>query len=324
MMRLFALSASRAFGEAVAAHCGVPLSPHEDKVFEDGEHKARPAVGVRGSDAYVIHSLYGDRHETVHDKLCALLFFLAALKDAGAHVTAVVPYLCYARKDRRSNERDAVTARYVAQLLEATGVDRVMTMDVHNPAAFDNAYRCPTTHLQTRDLFATYCATRRGSEDCVVVSPDAGGMKRAEDFRRALSELLGAPVGSALMEKHRQDDVVSGTAFVGDVRGKMAIIVDDLISTGTTLSRAADACMQHGAKDVWAAVTHGLFTGNSEQVLASSPISKLLVANTVPPFRLSREIVDRKVEVLDAAPLFADAIGRLHAGRGEDEDVTRA
>lgn len=313
-IRLFALAASRALGEAIARHCGVPLCDHEEKSFEDGEHKSRPLVDVRGTDAFVVQSLYGDDKESVHDKFCRLLFFVAALKDAGARVTAVAPYLCYARKDRRSNERDGVTSRYVAQLLEAAGIDCVVTMDVHNPAAFDNAFRCSTLHLQARDLFAAHFAAQDRQEAFVVVSPDSGGMKRAEEFRRTFAGRLGRPVAGALMEKHRQDDVVSGAAFIGDVDGKIAVIVDDLISTGTTLSRAANACVERGAKDVYAVVTHGLFTGDADRVLGDSPITKLCVTNTVPPFRLSKGVLKRKVEVLDATALFADAIVRLHAG----------
>ena len=130
---LFTLHTSHAFGEQVSERLGVPLSPHEEREFEDGEHKARPLVSVRGKDVFVIQSLYGDPQHSVNDKLCRLWFFLGALRDASAaRLTAVVPYLCYARKDRKSKSRDPVTTRYVATLFEAIGVDRVVTLDVHN------------------------------------------------------------------------------------------------------------------------------------------------------------------------------------------------
>ena len=141
-LAIFALSASRDFGEAVSGHLGVALSPQEEREFEDGEHKTRPLVSVRGKDVFVIHSLYGDSQQTVNDKLCRFLFFLGALKDASAeHVTAVIPYLCYARKDKKSKARDPVTTRYVARLFEAVGVDHAIALDVHNVAAFQNAWR---------------------------------------------------------------------------------------------------------------------------------------------------------------------------------------
>ncbi|MGA8055721.1 MAG: ribose-phosphate pyrophosphokinase-like domain-containing protein, partial [Burkholderiales bacterium] len=153
-LRLFALNATSDFAEHMARALGTALSPHEERDFEDGEHKVRPLVGVRGMDVFVVHSLYGEPERGVDQKLCRLLFFIGCLKDAGAAcVTAVIPYLCYARKDRRTQPRDPVTTRYVAAALESVGVDRVLALDVHNPAAFENAFRCPTESLEARPLF---------------------------------------------------------------------------------------------------------------------------------------------------------------------------
>ena len=150
---VFALNSSRDFGEGVAARLSIPLSPHEEREFEDGEHKTRPLIRVRGKDVFVIQSLFGDSRQSVNDKLCRLLFFLGALRDASAgRVTAVLPYLCYARKDRKSKARDAVTTRYVATFFEAVGVNRVLVLDVHNVAAFQNAWRAPTDHLEAKNL----------------------------------------------------------------------------------------------------------------------------------------------------------------------------
>jgi N-terminal domain of ribose phosphate pyrophosphokinase len=194
-LSIFALGASRDFGERVSACLGIPLSALEEREFEDGEHKARPLVSVRGKDVFVIQSLYGDSRQSVNDKLCRLLFFLGALRDASAaSVTAVAPYLCYARKDRKSKSRDPVTTRYVAALLEAVGADRVVTMDVHNLAAFQNAFRIHTDHLEAKNLFVEYFVPLVRpliqQAEVVVVSPDAGGVKRAEDFRQALGRSL--------------------------------------------------------------------------------------------------------------------------------------
>ena len=148
-LRLFALNATREFGERIASSLGIELGKHEEREFEDGEHKARALESVRGHDVYVVQSLYSDPHQSVNDKLIRLLFFLGSLRDAAAErTTAVLPYLCYARKDRKTKARDPVTTRYLGQLLEAVGVDRVITLDVHNLAAYQNAFRCFSEHLE--------------------------------------------------------------------------------------------------------------------------------------------------------------------------------
>lgn len=245
-LRLFALSESREFGENIARALGVSLAEVEEKDFEDGEHKTYPAESVRGCDVFVVQSIYDEPGKSVNDKLCRLWFLIGALNDASAAcVTAVVPYLAYARADRKTRPREPVTLRYVAQLFEAVGTDRVITLDVHDLAGFQNAFRCRTDHLEAGKLLVEHFSTRIEG-DVAVVSPDVGGLKRAERFRRTLARRLGATVGSALMEKYRSDEAVSGAAVVGDVRGKTVIIVDDLISTGSTVARAAHACREQG------------------------------------------------------------------------------
>jgi ribose-phosphate pyrophosphokinase len=169
-LALFSLRAGQAYAERVAAHLGVPLAPHEEREFEWGQHKARPLESVRGKDVYVVESLHGDVGQSVNDKLCRLLFFLGALRDAAAaRVTAVVPFLCYARKERKTKPRDPVTTRYVAALFEAVGVDRVVTLEVHDLAAFQNAFRCRTEHLDARRTFAR----RRTSAGSSAPTPSA-------------------------------------------------------------------------------------------------------------------------------------------------------
>jgi ribose-phosphate pyrophosphokinase len=312
---VFALNASLEFGRRVGAHLAMPLVEHEEREFEDGEHKARPLVNVRGRDVFVIQSLYGDERQSVNDKLCRLLFFLGALKDASAErVTAVVPYLCYARKDRKSQARDPVTTGYVARLFEAVGTDRVITLDVHNPAAYQNAFRCRTDHLEAVKAFVDYFAARLTGGQIVALSPDTGGIKRAEKFRGALSSRLQRPVGGGFMEKYRAGGVVSGATLVADVKDCSVIIFDDLISTGTTLSRAAAACRAAGARQVYAAATHGLFAAEANAVLRSGTIDQIVVTNTVAPFRLDPALAAAKVIELDVAPLFAAAIDRIHSG----------
>lgn len=249
------------------------------------------------------------------DKLVRLLFFIGALKDASAaRVTAICPYLAYSRKDRRTKPRDPVSSRYVAQLFEAVGTDRMVTLDVHNLAAYQNAFRIPAEHLEARGLFIAWVARRLQDEDLVVVSPDAGGVKRADACRQALWRALGRPIDLAFIEKRRSEGVVTGEAVVGEVSGRTVLIIDDLISSGTTLARAAAACRARGAKRVFAAASHGLFVGSAAEMLADPALEKVLVADSVPPFRLPPAHLGSRVEVLDTAPLFAEAIRRLHGG----------
>jgi len=250
-IKLFALQSTADFGLSVASAMGMQVAPHEERDFEDGEHKTRPLVSVRDCDVYVIHALNSDATGSVNDKLCRLLFFIGALKDSGAHkVTAVVPYLCYARKDRKTKPRDPVTTRYLASLFEAVGTDRIVTLDVHNLQAFQNAFRCQSENLEAQHFLAGYFASLPGHHNWVVMSPDPGGIKRAENFREHLIRLTGEAVGFAFMEKYRSMDVVSGEAVAGDVKNKNVIIADDLISSGTTIARAAKACMELGAQKV--------------------------------------------------------------------------
>ena len=314
-LMLFALEASRGHGEQVSQALRVPLSDHEERDFEDGEHKIRPLVNVRNRSVFVLHALYADSEASVNDKLCKLLFFIGALKDASAaSVTAIVPFLCYARKDRKSQPRDPVTTRYVAALFDAVGTDRIVTMDVHNLMAYQNAFRCRTDHLEATGLFVAHFARIIGDQPVAIVSPDPGGVKRADRFQAALRHRLDRPVSNAFVEKYRAGGVVRGEALVGDVKGRVAIIIDDLISTGGTLTRAARTCRAQGATRVFAAATHGLFVGKSEILLNEPALDGLVVTDTVPPFRLPGDAIGKKVTVLASAPLVAEAIRRIHGG----------
>ena len=314
-LSLFGLQASRDLAGLVAQRLDIALAPHEERPFEDGEHKARPLQDVRGHDAFVLHSLYGDDKESGNDKLCRLLFFCGALKDAGAaHVTAIAPYLCYARKDRRTKTNDPIITRYVAAMVESVGIDRVVVCEVHNVAAFENAFRCPTWHIESAPLLAAHFAPLLRGEQVVAVSPDAGGAKRAEQFRQALERLTRQNVGSAYMEKYRSSGVVTGELLAGEVRDKVAVIVDDLISTGGTLVRAANACRSAGATKVYAAATHGLFIDGARELFGTEGVDGIVVANTVPPFRVAPETAARRLSVLDASESIAHVISVCHDG----------
>ncbi|WP_095195286.1 ribose-phosphate pyrophosphokinase [Pseudomonas sp. Irchel 3A7] len=302
---LFALQGTELYASRIAQRLGCPLGRHEERDYEDGEHKCRPLDSVNGREVVVFHSLYGDGLQSANDKLCRLLFFCGALKDAGArHVQVVTPYLCYGRKDRRSQPQDPTITRYVATFFEASGVDRLIALDVHNPAAFDNAFRIPAWNLQCTELFAEHFAGLVGNAEVVAVSPDSGGTKRAEQFRQALERQLGRSVGSALMEKHRNQATLTGTLLIGEVSGKTAIVFDDLISTGETLKHAGLACQKAGAARLFAAATHGLFTAGSR--LFDPPLFEhIAITDSVPPFRLPPDCIARHVQVLDSTALTA-------------------
>ncbi|BCX18438.1 MAG: ribose-phosphate pyrophosphokinase [Geminicoccaceae bacterium] len=317
---LLSLGCGADLARAVADRLGITPLPVEERGFEDGEHKIRPLERVRGLDLYLVQSLYGEPGLSADEKLVRTLFLAAALRDHGAaRVTLVAPYLAYARKDRRTKTFDPVSTRYLAQLVEAVGIVRVVALDVHNPAAFENAFRIETVHLEARGLFVRHLIATLADRPLAVVSPDAGGVKRAEALRRALETAIGRPVPLGLMEKHRSGGVVSGEAFAGEVDGRVALVVDDLVSTGGTMLRCATGCRARGAVEVRAVATHGLFTGEAPRVLEDPAITGWLVTDSVPPFRLP-EAARARLRVVPIAPLLAEAIRRLHDG-GPLEDL---
>jgi ribose-phosphate pyrophosphokinase len=315
-LAVFAVAASREFGERVAQVLGQALGAHEEREFEDGEHKIRPLESVRDRDVYVIQSLYSDSAQSANDKLCRMLFFLGALRDAGAaRTTAVMPYLAYARKDQKSQTRDPVTTRYVAQLIESVGVDRVVTLDVHNLAAYQNAFRCESVHLEANKVFIGHLVSRLGATERVaVVSPDVGGIKRAERFRQVLARAMGREPAMGFFDKARAKGVLTLGQLTGDVGGSTVIIIDDLISTGSTVAHAATVCREQGARRVIAVATHGLFVGKAGELLASPLLDQVIVTDSVPAFRLEGTPAAANLTVLSVAGLFAEAIQRLHGG----------
>ncbi len=313
---IFALDHEVAFGDGLRHALGLDLSPLELRAFEDGEHKLRPQVSVRGRDVYLVHRLAGSPGLSTNDGLVRLLFFIATLRDLGAvRITAVVPYLPYARKDRRTKPRDPVNLRYLAQLFEAMGVDRLVTVDAHNQAAVENAFRCELIHLEARHALDAAALALADDLPLVVLSPDTGGVKRAERLREELREFSGREVGLAFLEKHRSEGVVSGDAVVGDLRDRFVLIVDDLIASGTTMRRAVDACQRAAAARVVACATHALFAEGARQLIEHPGLHRLLVMNTV-PLRDSWPNVD----VLPVEPQLARTILVLAGRRVGDPD----
>ncbi len=314
-MRLFSLDPDIPLAGALAAELDEVLSPLEERHFEDGEHKLRPLADPRGDDVYVVGSLHGGPRESPQDKLWRMLVFVATLRDHGAdRVTAVVPYLAYARKDRRTKPFDPVTLRYVAQLFEAVGTAQLIVLEAHDLAAFQNAFRCPTVHLSAHHVFDAVAAGLPGTTPLAVVSPDPGGVKRALLWREELAARLQRPVGFAMIDKRRSAGVTSSENLVaGDVAGMTVLLLDDLIASGGTVRSAAGALRRAGAREVLAFAAHGLFVAPAAEQLADPDIARIVVTDSVPPFRLPAEgDVARKLQVVSAVPLFARAIRECH------------
>ena len=297
-MRLFALQETGDHAERIAAAMGQNLSKLEHRDFEDGECKIRPLDPVRGEQVCVIQSLYDGPDLSVHDKLCRLLFLIATMRDHGAtRVTALVPFLCYGRKDRRTKAQDPVTSRYIAQLFEAVTCDDLITLEIHNLAAFQNAFRFRTCHLQLGDVFQDVVAWRTGGASLVVMSPDPGGVKRAQLLRDALQVRLGQNVGFGFMDKRRSGGTMTSGA-----------IVDDMIASGGTMIAAAKACKARGAEKTYALAAHGLFTSGAEALFADDTFERVFVSDSIAPFRLPEGISTNRLEVVDTADEFANVL----------------
>jgi ribose-phosphate pyrophosphokinase len=313
-VRVFAPQSSASLASAIAQELGLALAPSEEREFDGGEHKMRPLTDVRGCDVYVVHSLFGEVDASANDKLCRLLFFIGALRDAGAaRVTACIPYLCYARKDRRTQLHDPVTTRYVAAMFEAAGVDRLVVLDVHNEAAFDNAFRCETIRLEAAAVFAQELArVMETTSELSVLSPDIGGVKRAQRLRDVLAGRFAHDVGFGFMEKRREKGVVSGEMLIGAIADRDILIFDDLIASGTTILRATEAARRAGARSVRAAATHAAFTPEAMQLFADSGPDVVLVSDSVrTPPEFGQAAAAGRLNVCGIAALFAAAIAEL-------------
>lgn len=317
-MLIFGLDRDESLADRIAAALDERLAPHEDRAFEDGEHKWRPLADPRGDDAYLVASLHGGPRESPQDKLVRLLMMAATLRDHGAaRVTAVVPYLAYARKDRRTKPFDPLALRYLAQWVEASGIAQLIALQPHDVAAFENAFRCPVRALDAHlafDAVVDALAAGGGMGGLAVASPDPGGVKRAQLWREALEARLAAPVGFAMVDKRRSAGVVSSERLVaGEVQGRTVLLLDDLIASGETMQRAAQALRGAGAREVLAFAAHGLFVGRASQALDDPAIARVVVTDSVPAFRLAADAPLRgKLQVVSSVALLADAIRESH------------
>jgi ribose-phosphate pyrophosphokinase len=312
---LVALSESRTLAAEIGRLAGFELAPLEERSFEEGEFKLRPLTSVRNRTVFVVQSLASSPEASVAQRLVRLLFLLFGLHDAGAdRLTAVIPYLAFARKDRRTQLRDPVNARYVAQLLEVTGIDRLVTLDAHNAAALDNAFRVPVDHLSAIPMFVDHFARQGFTAPIAVASPDVGGIKRAQIFHELLARRLGKEIELAFIEKRRARGAFSGGRVVGEVDGREVIVLDDLCASGGTLIHAAGALREAGASAVHVAFTHAPLPKGLAALTASPEIVQIVLTDSVGSALPGLSSDFGRMKVLHVGPLLGQAIGRMITG----------
>lgn len=313
-MQIFDLTPLHSLGKNIALAAGYPLATLETRAFKGGQHKMRPLVSVRGEDVFIVSMLHATDGMSVNDHLVRMLFFIATCRDHGAaRVIAVAPWLPYARKDRVTKARDPVGSRYVAQLFEAVGTDTLVTVDVHNLSAFQNGFRCRTIHLDTCRLFSTEVTRQAGDAPITILSPDLGGVKRAELLRQSVELVRNKPTGFAVVEKRRSEGVVSGDLFAGEVADHDVWIVDDMIESGETMLRAAEACRERGARSVHLLATHAFSDAAVVKRLLDAAITSLTVTDTAGT--ITPPTPDPRLRMLSVAPMIGRCLARMHSGQ---------
>jgi ribose-phosphate pyrophosphokinase len=328
-VRLFGMKGTEEFASRVAEHLELPVSNHMEEYWEDKEFYVRSGENVRSCDCYVISSLYSDDRDTVAEKTLKLMFFVGSLFDASAsRVTVVCPYMAFARQDRKNESRAPVYTKYLARGLTAMHCNRMLTMDVHNIAAMHNAFQdMQTDNLEAKNLLADEIAREIRAagihpDDICILSPDAGGMKRAERGRDAIAHRLDDSfIDLVSIDKKRKGKEVEAMRIMGDVTGKKVIAIDDMISTGKSSTKTQKIIEKNGG-ELWAiAATHGLFVGQANEYMA--PVPRIFVTDTVCPWRLNPENRS-KVRVVDTSRMFAQAIRRTHEDGGSISELLEA
>jgi ribose-phosphate pyrophosphokinase len=299
--------ASLELGARIAERLHVQPVDAQLKTFSDGEVYCRYEESIRGADLFIVQSIAGSEEQglTVNDALMELLLMIHAAKHASAHrIIAVTPWYGYSRQDKKSAPREPISARLVAELLEVAGIDRLVTMDLH-AGQVQGFFSKTVDHMASWPILSQYVQDQLGpGEDLCVIAPDAGRVKLTRKF----AQKVGAPY--ALLEKERPAQQVAEIGYVigkEKVRGKRALIVDDIIDTGGTLAAGADTVMDAGAEEVYAVATHGIFSGNAFETLTASPLSGILVTDTVP----LREGAPDMIRTLTCADILTDSIRRI-------------
>ena len=305
-IKIFTANANPSVAADIARALGLPLGMSEVVTFSDGEISVSIKESVRGSDVFVVQST----STPVNDHMMELLIMLDAFKRASAgRITAVIPYMGYARQDRKAKARDPISAKLVADLLTTAGADRILTMDLH-AAQIQGFFNIPVDHLLGVPILVPYFVEKFKDvhDDIMVVSPDLGSVTRARNF----AQRFDAPL--AIVDKRRQKaNVCEVMNIIGDVKGKKVILVDDMIDTAGTLCNAAKAIIEiGGAEEVYACATHGVLSGPAIERIQASPIKELVLLDTIV---LPKEKQIDKIVTLPVAPVFAQAIQRIYADK---------
>ena len=305
-IKIFTANSNPKVATEIAQHLGLPLGQSEVVTFSDGEVSVSIQESVRGSDVFVVQST----SSPVNDHMMELLIMIDAFKRASAgRITAVIPYMGYARQDRKAKARDPISAKLVADLISVAGADRVLSMDLHCPQ-IQGFFNIPVDHLLGVPILAPYFIEKFGDnkENVMVVSPDLGSVTRARNF----AQRLGVPF--AIVDKRRQKaNVCEVMNIIGDVKGKSVVLVDDMIDTAGTLCNAAKAIIEiGGASEVTACATHGVLSGPAIERIENSVIKELVLLDTI---ALPEEKRIDKITTLPCAPVFAQAIQRIYADK---------
>lgn len=305
-IKIFAGHSNRPLANEICQYLGLPLGQAHLGRFSDGEVDFQILENVRGADVFVIQSTC----PPVNENLMELLVMIDAFKRASAErITAVIPYFGYARQDRKDKPRVPISAKLVTDLLETAGTDRVLTMDLH-AGQIQGFFDIPVDHLFAAPVILEYYRNR-DLTNYVVVAPDPGGVERARAYAKRLNADL------AIIDKRRERaNVATVMNVVGDVRGRAALIVDDMVDTAGTLTKVAEALIDNGAREVWASCTHAVLSGQALERLMASPIRELVVTNTIPGEAWQG---CPKIKCLSVAPLLGEAIRSIH----EETSVSR-
>jgi len=299
---VFAGRSNPKFVAAICDYLNVEIGRLECIRFSDGELSVEISDNVRGRDAYVVQSTSNPGN----DHLMELLITIDALRRSSAwRITAVLPYFGYARQDRKLKPRVPITAKLVANLIAAAGANRVLTMDLH-AGQIMGFFDLPVDNLNALPVVLPYLREKYGSDNIMIVSPDAGGVERARYYAQKLNE-----TEMAIIDKRRSGpNQVAAMKVVGDVRGRTCIIVDDMVDTAGTLVKAAETLLQNGAKKVVACCVHPVLSGNAVERVNNSPLEELIVTDTIV---IPRSVQSKKITVLSVAPLIAEGIKRIHS-----------
>ena len=305
-IKVFSGNSNPKLANEICRLMGTKLGESEVGTFSDGEIFASMYETVRGSDAFVVQSTCAP----VNNNLMELLILIDALKRASAgRITAVIPYFGYARQDRKAKARDPITAKLVANMITAAGADRVLTMDLH-AAQIQGFFNIPVDHLLGVPILVPYFlekAKRMNHEELVVVSPDLGSVTRARKF----ADLLGAPL--AIVDKRRpRANVCEVMNIIGEVKGKRAFLVDDMVDTAGSIVNAAQALMEFGATEVYACATHGVLSDPALERIKNSCIKEMVLLDTIPEKPGAK---DARITMLPVATVFAEAIARIYADK---------